>query len=199
MNEANMKKAGLKQKFVRELIDYWITFLYLAFFFGAFAWYRRLVLAEYGISYLHYGTALIEALVLAKVILVGDALHLGRKLEEKPLIIPTFYKTVVFCVFVGVFGVLEHTIGGLMHGKGLAGGFEELMSESKYELLAQCLVTFFAFIPFFAFKELGRLLGEGRIRRLFFQKRAATESELSAGSEPKQADGTGDQPGDFAH
>src|ERR1700692_1746850 len=101
MNEVNKKKAGLKEKFVRELINYWVTFLYLAFFFGAFAWYRRLVLAEYGISYLHYGTALVEALVLAKVILIGDALHLGRKLEEKPLIIPTIYKTVVFCVFVG--------------------------------------------------------------------------------------------------
>ncbi|MDB6122666.1 MAG: conserved rane protein of unknown function [Pedosphaera sp.] len=189
MNEANIKKAGLKQKFVRELMEYWITFLYLAFFFGAFAWYRRLVLAEYQISYLHYGVAVVEALVLAKVILVGDALHLGRRLEERPLIIPTLYKTVVFCVFVGLFGVLEHTIGGLVYGKGLAGGFDELRSEGIYELLAQCLVTFFAFMPFFAFKELGRVLGEGRIRKLFFRNRAATESGFSTGSSPEQAAG----------
>jgi hypothetical protein len=199
MNEANKKKADLKQKFVRELINYWITFLYLAFFFGAFAWYRRLILAEYGISYLHYGTALVEALILAKVILIGDALHLGRKLEEKPLIIPTLYKTVVFCVFVGIFGVLEHTIEGLIHGKGLAAGFKEVLSEGQYQLLARCLVTFFAFIPFFAFKELGRVLGEGKIHKLFFRKRAATESEISAGSKPKQKDDTGGQAGDFAH
>ncbi|MDB6023677.1 MAG: conserved rane protein of unknown function [Pedosphaera sp.] len=188
MNE-EIKKAGLKQKFVHELIEYWVTFLYLAFFFGAFAWYRRLILAEYQISYLHYGMAVVEALVLAKVILIGDAMHLGRRLEEKPLIVPTLYKTVLFSIFVGLFSVLEHTIGGLVHGKGLAGGFNELRSEGIYELLAQCLVTFFAFIPFFAFKELGRLLGEGRIRKLFFQKRAVPESGFSPGSSPEQAAG----------
>ncbi|MBP1598046.1 MAG: hypothetical protein H6Q05_3423 [Acidobacteria bacterium] len=32
-------------------------------------------------------------------------------------------------------------------------------------------VTFDAFIPFFAFRELGRVLGEGKIRTLFFRKR----------------------------
>jgi hypothetical protein len=158
-------------------------------FFGAFAWYRRLVLAEYQINYLHYGVAVVEALVLAKVILIGDALHLGRRLEAKPLIIPTLYKTVVFSVFVGLFSVLEHTIGGLIHGKGLAGGFDELRSEGLYELLAQCLVTFFAFIPFFAFKELGRVLGVHRIRKLLFRNGAVTESGFSTGSSPEQTAG----------
>jgi hypothetical protein len=186
MNQENKKKSGLKQKVVHELIDYWITFLYLAFFFGAFAWYRRLILADYGISYLDYGTALIESLILAKVVLIGDALHLGRRLEESPLIITTFYKTILFSLFVGLFSVLEHAVGGLFHGKGLVGGIEELRSKGIYELLAQCLVTFFAFIPFFGFKELGRLLGEGSIRRLFFRKRAATKFELPQGSNPEQ-------------
>jgi len=189
MNGENKKKAGLKQKFVSELTEYWFTFLYLVFFFGAFAWYRRLMLAEYEISYLHYGVAVVEALVLAKVILIGDALHLGRRLEERPLIIPTLYKAVVFGAFVGVFGVIEHTIGGLLHGKGLAGGFDELKSEGIDELLGRCLVTFFAFIPFFAFKELGRVLGEGRMRKLFFRSQAAAESGPSAGSSPEQAAG----------
>jgi len=46
-------------------------------------------------------------------------------------------------------------------------------------LLARCLITFVAFIPFFAFKELGRVLGEDKIRTLFFRGRAATTSELA--------------------
>ena len=189
MNEKNKKKAAVKQKVIRELIDYWVTFLYLVLFFGTFAWYRRFILAEYGIPYLHYGAAVIEALILAKVILIGDALNLAHGLEEKPLFIRTLYKTVVFTLFVGVFGVLEHTIGALLHGKGWAGGFEELKGEGLYELLARCLVTFFAFIPFFAFKELERLLGEGSIRKLFFRKNAATEFEHFEGSKPGHAPG----------
>lgn len=49
-------------------------------------------------------------------------------------------------------------------GKGLAGGWEEISSHGWDELLARCLITFFAFIPFFAFKEQERLLGGGKIK-----------------------------------
>jgi hypothetical protein len=171
-------KAALKQRVVHELIEYWINVVYLAVFFGAFAWYRRLVLAEYRITYLHYGVAIIEALILAKVILIGDVMGLSRGLENKSLIYPTLYKSVVFTVFVGLFAVLEHMIGGLVHGKGLAGGLVELLSRGKDEIFARCLVTLFAFIPFFAFKELGYLLGEGKLRALFFRRKAATEAGL---------------------
>jgi len=168
-----MEARPWKQKIISELIEYWIVVGYLICFFGVFTWYRRLILAEYQISYLHYGIILIEALVLAKVILVGEALRLGRRLEDKPLIVPTIYKSVIFSLFVGVFSVVEHTIEELIHGRGWAGGVEEILSKGKYELLARCLVTLVAFIPFFAFKELERVLGEGQITARFFRGSAA--------------------------
>ena len=166
-------------------MEYWVNFVYLACFFCAFAWYRRFILAQYHISYLHYGIGLIEALILAKVILIGDFLHLGRGLEEKPLMIPTLYKTVMFTLFVGLFAVLESFVGALLRGKGLAGGWQELGDVSKYELFARCLVTFFSFIPFFAFKELGRVIGEGKILELFFHRRSPG-SEPSGGARSEQ-------------
>lgn len=58
------------------------------------------------------------------------------------------------------------------------------MGRGKYELLTDSLVTFFAFIPFFAVKELERVLGEGKLGELFFWRRAATESGLPSGSTP---------------
>ena len=79
MNDANTKRAGWKSKAIHEMTEYYIIFMYLAIFFGLFTWYRRLILAEYQISYLHYGAAVIKALVLAKVIMVGRALRLGRR------------------------------------------------------------------------------------------------------------------------
>jgi hypothetical protein len=179
MKDANSSKAGWKQRLGRELIDYWITFLYLAVFFGTYTWYRRLVLAEYRITYLHYGVAILEALVLAKVVLVGRALRLGRGLEGKPLIFSALYKSFIFSLFVGLFGVLEHTLGGLLHGKGLAGGWDELMRLGKDELLARCIVTFCAFIPFFAVQELGRVLGESKVRGLLFRRRTAAGTAAS--------------------
>jgi hypothetical protein len=171
MNGGGEKKVGWKQRATREFIEYCINVAYLTVFFGAFTWYRRLILAHYGIAYLHYWISLIKALILAKVIMIADLLGLGRRFENKPLIVPTMYRTVVFTVFVAAFAILEHTIGGLLKGKGLAGGFYEFKSEGWYELLARCLVIFFAFIPFFAFKELGRVLGKGRIVDMFFRKK----------------------------
>lgn len=167
------QKPSWKQKAKRELIAYWINVLYLSIVFGLFAWYRRLILARYDIEYLKYGVAIIEALVLAKVILIADMIGLGRHFfEGKPLIYRTLYNSVVFTMFVAVFTMLEDTVTGLVKGKGLDGWVEEFQGVGKYEFLAHCLVMFFVFIPFFAFKELGKLLGEGKLGRLFFREKS---------------------------
>jgi len=185
MNDANTKKAAWKSKAISEMTEFYIIAMYLAFFFGLFTWYRRLILAEYKISYLHYGTAVIKALVLAKVIMIGRALRLGRRwLKDPPLIWPIIFQSVVFTIFVGIFGVAESTIIGLLHGQGIAAGFDEFMSAGTLELLARCMVIFVAFIPFFAFGELERVLGEGTLEKLFFRRRSATEGDPSVDKKP---------------
>jgi hypothetical protein len=167
---AGQAKPTWKERIIRELIRYCFTFCYLAFFLGAFAWYRRFILDEYRISYFNYGAAVVEALILAKVVWLGELLHLGQKHEDKPLIYPTLNKALTFSIFVGVFAIFEHMIGGVIHGVGVSGGLAKLWHEGKYELLARCLVTFFAFIPFFAFRELARVMGEARLGRMFLRK-----------------------------
>jgi hypothetical protein len=169
-------KGNWKHRLAHELVRYWTNFVYLAIFFGVFAWYRRFVLAEYRINYVHYGTAIIEALILAKVILIGEALGLNRRSQNEPLIYPTLRKAIGFSLFVGVFAIVEHIVEGLIHGNGVAGGLAALWSEGKDEILARCLVTFCAFIPFFAFRELAMKMGEGKLRALFFHREAAVES-----------------------
>ena len=168
------QKEGWKQKAKREFIRYWINVLYLTLVFGLFAWYRRLILAQYEIKYLKYGVAIVEALVLAKVVLIGDALGLGRKIfKDRPLIYPTLYKAFIFCVFVGIFAIVEGTVDGLFKGEGWRGWLIEMKDEGKYEFLARCLMVFVVFIPFFGFKELGGMLGEGKLGKLFFRDRQA--------------------------
>ncbi len=96
----DVNKTMLKEKVVHEVHEYWVNFVYLAAVFCAFTLYRRLILEKYLVVYLHYGIALIEALVLAKIILLGEAARLGRKHEDKPLIVPALYKTIVFGIWV---------------------------------------------------------------------------------------------------
>jgi hypothetical protein len=171
MSGSDKKKGSLKEKVVHEVVEYWINVCYLAFVFAAFIQYRRFLLASYDITYTNYGFAVIEALILAKVIMIGDVFRLGRGLERKPLIYPTLYKTVVFTLFVAVFTLIEHGVKGLWKGDGFTSGIVDFLGKGSHEILANSLVVFVAFIPFFGIKELGRVLGQDKIRALFFRGR----------------------------
>ena len=178
MTTAHTKLAGWKEKIVHEVIEYWIMFGYIAFFLIAFIWYRRLILAGYSIEYTNYWFPLIEAAVLAKVIMVGELLGLGRVFEHKPLILSTLYKTFVFTLWIALFSLVEKTVRGLFHGDGVMAGIEEMMSKGPYELLSWCIVAFVTFIPFFGFRELGRVLGKEKIRALFWKQAPPMKSPL---------------------
>ena len=171
MSSPDKKKKSLKEKIFHELIEYWINVCYLAVVFAVFTQYRRIILAAHDITYTNYWVAVIEALILAKVIMIGAVLRLGRGLEQMPLIYPTLYKTVVFTLFVAVFTLTEHAIKGLWQGKGLMGGIDEYFEKGPHEFIAGCLMLFVAFIPFFGVKELGRVLGKEKIAALFFRRR----------------------------
>jgi hypothetical protein len=172
MSGSGKEKGGVKERLIHEVVEYWVNFCYLTLVFAAFTQYRRFVLAAHDITYTKYGVAVIEALVLAKVISIGGVLRLGRGLEQKPLIYPTLYKTVVFTLFVGAFTLVEHTIIGLWKGKGLTGGLEEYFAKGPYEFLAGCVIFLVVLIPFFGVKELGRVLGGDKVQDLFFRRRA---------------------------
>jgi hypothetical protein len=172
MNSPDKNKGNLKKKLLHEMKVYWVYVVYLTLVFAAFTQYRRLILADVGITYTDYGVAVIEAFILAKVIMIGDVLHLGRGFEHKPLIFPILLKTAIFTLFVGLFTIIEHMIKSLVQGKGLTAGLVDFFGKGSYELLAGCLIIFVAFIPFFALRELSRVLGgEGKILELFFKSR----------------------------
>jgi hypothetical protein len=171
MSSPDKKKRNWKKILFEELVEYWINVAYLAVVFAAFTQYRRFVLASHDIIYENYWVAVIEALILAKVIMIGAVFRLGRGLEHKPLIYPTLYKTVVFTLFVAVFTLMEHAVEGLLTGKGLMGGLVDYFGKGPYEFLAGCVIIFVAFIPFFCIKELGRVLGQDKITALFFRRR----------------------------
>jgi hypothetical protein len=172
MSGSDKKKGDLKKKIVHEVVEFWIIAGYLTLMFAAFTQYRRLILAAHDISYTNYGIAVIEALILGKVIMIGDALHLGRGLERKPLIYPTLYKTVVFTLFLAAFTLGEHMVKGLWHGKGLTGGLIDFFVNGPHEFIGNCLVVFVALIPFFGLREMGRVFGRDKMVDLFFRRGA---------------------------
>src|SRR5277367_4110467 len=168
------KGAALKQKAVHELQEFFGIFLYLAFFFCAFATYSMLLLNQFHVSYFVYATALINALVIAKVILIGEYAHIGKKHESKPLFLSALYKAFVFSLLVFAFHIVEEAIKRRWHGETFATAYHGIRVN---ELLARSVVIFCAFLPLFAFRELRRVLGEDNFSTLFFRNGATTKTD----------------------
>jgi hypothetical protein len=165
--------SSLKERVIEELRLFWVIAIYLAVMLAAFTWYRRFVLSESGITYLHYGAAVIEALILAKVILLGQALGLGRRFEGSRLIWSVLFKSVVFAVFIALFTLLEHLIEGLVHRESWDQIAHGLIHAGRGEIFARTVVLLVTLIPFFAFWDTDRALGDHKLFRLFFHKTPA--------------------------
>lgn len=172
------EQGGIKARLVSETKLTLVVFVYLAVLLSAFTTYRRLLLAEYGIPYFHYGCSLIEAAVLAKVIVVGNFLRLGEGFVRSPLIIPTLYKTLWFSALVMAFKILEEVLIGWWEGQNFSSLLGGVFTEGLAEKLARVVILYTALAPMFAVWETGRVLGEGKLFEMFFHRRPASPKEV---------------------
>jgi hypothetical protein len=162
----------LKQKAVHESKEVAILTGYLAFFFCALATYSMLLLNKLHISYFAYGTALLNALIIAKVILIGEALHVGRKYEARALIYSAMWKAFVYGWLVFAFHLTEETIKHLVEGKSLSGALHNVRLD---DLLMRTVVIICTFIPLFTFRELRRVMGEENFWALLLRSPSSQE------------------------
>jgi hypothetical protein len=185
MAQTHLEKSSLKDRLVEEVRRLLAIATYLTVFFWVFRLYTSLILEELHINYFAYGLTIVKALVLAKIILAGDVLGIGAKFRDRPLIVATLYNTVVFALFALASEIAEHLIlGAVLHGLGPAAVFSEILAKGWANLAGMTLVVFVAFIPFFAFREVERVLGEGTLFELFFTRnRRNGLGAIAAGSE----------------
>jgi hypothetical protein len=172
---ASTAKPGFKQKAANELIDFAFIALYLAVLFCALATYTMLLLRKYDVSNsaLTYTFAIINALVIGKVILIGEMMKLGTRAEGRPLWQSVLLKSVIFGLFVFAFHILEEVVKRLIHHEPAGTVLHQFNLE---ELFARSIIIFIAFIPLFAFRELHRVLGEEKMHNIFFKHGAANAS-----------------------
>jgi hypothetical protein len=166
-------KKSFKQKLFHEFREYLVNFVYMAIVFSAIVLYRRLVLAEHGIYLGDYFAGVIQALIIAKVVMIGAFLRISRKFEHKALIIPVLYKAFLFTIWVMIFNIIEVYIKGLIKTADMAEAFNQLRSHADLAWLGSLQLIFFCFIPFFAFKELSRVMGKEKIIRLFLKNKVS--------------------------
>jgi hypothetical protein len=171
---------SLKTRALHEAREFFWIFVYLWLCFGLFVLYKSLILAEQDIDYTGYGVAFVKALVLGKVILIAEGLNVANRHKDKPLIYPTLYKSVVFFVILVAFSTSEHVVRGLFNHETTAETLSKIGGGSLPAILAHGLIMFVVLIPFFAFREIGRVLGENKLYYIFFVEGARAVTRPTA-------------------
>jgi hypothetical protein len=175
---------GFKQKAKEEFRDFIRIALYLAAFFCALVLYTRLTLRAHGVPItsdtVNFSLAIVNALVIGKVILIGEWAQLGKSAHTKPLYQTVLIKTLLFGLLLFAFHLVEEFVKRLIRGEPFGTAIHEV---SIYEMLARAIIVLLAFLPLFAYHELRRVLGPEKIHEIFLAPRGSTDPALPARSE----------------
>jgi hypothetical protein len=166
---------SLREKAVFEFKRFVAVFLYLWVVFALLSIHETIIRAQHHLDYRAHTFAVINAFVFAKVLLVGDYLRLGNRFKHKPLIYPVLYKCLVFSALLTGFHVVERTFSGVIGGKTFSESFFEIGGRTLISIVLISALAFVMLIPFFAFRELGKMIGEKELRELFLGRGEKTE------------------------
>ena len=164
---------SLKERGIDELRRFFVMFLYLWVVFGLFVLNESVILGGRNISFAPQGFALINAAVMAKVLLIAEALKIGRRLDHLPLITLVACTSALFAALYIAFHGLERTLVGMIAGRSFADSMPHIGGGTWQGALTVWAIMAVSLLPFFMLREIGRILGEGRLWALMFKPRSA--------------------------
>ena len=171
MESGVQPRATARERITDEFREFVIIAGYLYVCFTALAYLKAAILQAHGVVFAPFGFAAIKALICAKFILVGRALHIGERFKTLPLIWPTLYKSLAFLALLIILNVIEEIVVGLIHHRTVLDSIGEIGGGTLDQLIATSFVALLILIPFFAFRALGEIVGERNLVRLFFTQR----------------------------
>ena len=158
----------IRGRAVEEAKHFYVVAVYIWIWFALFNLHEQILDRQSGINYVSQGFALFNALVLAKVMLVAEDLKVGRWWRAHPLIYPILTESLTFAVVFIVFHIVEHLLVGLIKGETVAASVPVIGGGGLAGLFSVGMLYFVALIPFFAFRNLGREIGERRLNAMLF-------------------------------
>jgi hypothetical protein len=155
--------------------------LYLWLLFGLFALHEMLIRRRLGLGIEIEGFAIINALVLGKVMLIAEDFHFGAGREGKPLIYPILRQAALFALLFMAFHLLETAVVGLIRDSAPASGATDIGGGELADALTVTAMLFVALVPYFAFRNITRALGWPVMRRLLFTGGDGPETNIRTG------------------
>ncbi len=176
------RAASFRQKAAREFKEMAGLALFLYICLGAVLLLKAAILQDVGVNVAIWGIAALKALLLAKFMLIGRALQLGKRFRDRPLVWPTIYHALMFLLLLLVLTSIEEIVVGSVRHRPLLDSFTHVVGPTAFEGVAVCLVLFLILLPYSAFVCLSDVLGEQETLRLFFVDGARADLRRASAS-----------------
>jgi hypothetical protein len=151
-----------------EIKEIGLVSLYFFFCFSVFLTLKKLLLADYQIEVSVLSTAAISALIAAKIVIILDKTHAGRRFDASYAPgLAALYKTLIYILVTFIVLYLEK----LFHAYRETGTLAQAISyvwehKDRNLILAKVLCVGLAFFAYHLYAGLDRRLGKGTLRRL---------------------------------
>lgn len=117
----------------------------------------------------------LSSLILGKAVLIADLWPAINRFPEKPLIYNIAWKTTIYFAVASLIHYLERLYDAAKSAGGITAGNEQLLKEIVWpHFWAIQIVVAVVIFNYCVIRELGRVLGEERVIRLFFSDFAAS-------------------------
>ncbi len=154
----------------------WLTF-YFAAWFVVIMLLKELWLEEYGIAFSGIATALLAAVITAKVVVVLDHLLMTRRLQDLPGIVEVLTRSALYTLFVLAVMIAEKAFESRAgHGEIVAVRriFEHPDMPAVY---GSAIMIGLAFLSHHAFSIVRRDIGGKRMTDLFLARKARIDQQ----------------------
>jgi hypothetical protein len=160
---------------LREFLEILPPTIFFIIGFNLIVLTTNLILADYGTQFASFMLATAAALIVAKALLVANAMPVIRHFDRAPLIRPILFKTIFYSVAVFIARLLEHWIEYLFSRDYAFGGFlkHEIAAFSWDRFIAIQLWILVLFLIYVTASEFNHLFGEGELWHLLFTSRAS--------------------------
>lgn len=119
----NTKTKKVTKRVGKEIKSILLVTLYFAIWFGVLIVLKKLILIDYNIQFSGISTALIGALIMAKVVLIMEYIELGQWVKKQPAMVDVLLRTLLYTLGVLVVLLLEKGF----ESRKETGGFSDAM------------------------------------------------------------------------
>jgi hypothetical protein len=175
--EATRAPAGFAHRagafLLREFLEILPPTIFFFIGFNLIVLTTNLLVADYGASVGNFMLATAGALVVAKAVLVANAMRTIRRYDRAPLIRPILFKTVFYWAAVFIARLLERWIEYWLGKHPQFGAFvPHLIAQFEWHrFIAIQLWIFVLFLIYVTASEFNHLFGDGELRRILFTYR----------------------------